>query len=85
MYTLLWDGRPYQTYATEALAEAARATLRRWSSCSTRLEIVPVQPVPARCEACAGSGETDRLVWQAGWRWGRGPCRGCGGSGAAPA
>jgi hypothetical protein len=84
MYTLMIDGAAYGTYATRDLAEAAAATLRRWSSLSVRFEVVPVLPPPAPCAGCAGSGVATRLVWKRGWRWGRGPCRSCAGSGAAP-
>ena len=84
MYELRIDGRTYGTYATEALAEAARATLKRWSSLSTHFEVVPVAPAPAPCQGCAGAGVATRLVWRQGWVWGDGECRRCGGSGAAP-
>ena len=84
MYRLLWDGRPYQTYAMAELAEAAAVTLKRWAGLGTRFEGVPVLPPPAPCPGCAGSGVATRLVWKRGWVWGDGECRGCGGSGAAP-
>ncbi len=83
MFKLMIDGAPYGAYATEALAEAARATLKRWASLSTRFEIVPVAPAPAPCGGCGGAAA--RLVWRRGWVWGEGACRVCAGSGAAPA
>ncbi|MDP9364220.1 MAG: hypothetical protein M3Q10_08345, partial [Chloroflexota bacterium] len=82
MYTLLIDGAPYKAYTTPELAEAARTTLKRWSSTSTRFEVVPVRPVPVACGACRGSGVAVRLTWSKGWTHAPGPCRGCGGSGA---
>ncbi len=81
MYTLTIDGAAYGTYATRDQAEAAAATLRRWSSLSTRFEIVSAASTPAPCAGCAGSGVATRL----GWTWGEGPCRSCSGSGSAPA
>ncbi len=86
MYQVVIDGSTvYATRATLEQAEAVRASLRRWASGSTRIEVRAVEPAPAPCGGCAGSGVATRLVWKRGWTWGEGEYRGCGGSGAAPA
>ncbi len=83
MFELTIDGVPYARYATAELAEAGRATLKRWASTSTRFEIVPVESPPLPCEGCRGTGVATRLIWRQGWVWGEGECRGCAGSGTA--
>lgn len=90
MFEVTIDGRFYSRHDTVEAAEAARANLRRWSSCSTRIEVAAVaaEPValaaPTPCAGCGGTGTATRLQWvgaRGGWVHGPGACRSCGGSG----